>query len=164
MKALENRTLDSKREMEILDALDEIRLRNARSERVNMEEVLERFSNVDKDAVRERLEQEQQEDEQHATEAFQSADGERVRKLADGEEPDVFSLVSSTRTTPSFKAPTLQNGAAKRKAEQQNFGIAIKRKTTEAPKSTQSPAKPAASSGLSMLASYADDSDSDSSS
>ncbi|KAI8149655.1 CWC16 protein [Fennellomyces sp. T-0311] len=165
MKALENRTLDSKREMEILDALDEIRLRNARSERVNMEEVLERFSNVDKEAVRERLQQEQQEDERHATEAFQSADGERVRKLADGEEPDVFSLVTATRSTPSFKAPTVQNGAAKRKAEQQSFGIAIKRKTEERPKNTPSPAKPAASSGLSMLASYADDdSDEDSSS
>ncbi|KAI9474814.1 CWC16 protein, partial [Zychaea mexicana] len=92
MKALENRTLDSKREMEILDALDEIRLRNARSERVDVDDVLERFTMVDKSALEQRLEQESLEDEQHATEAFQSGDGERVRKLADGEEPDVFSL------------------------------------------------------------------------
>jgi Saf4/Yju2 protein len=34
MKALENRTVDSKREMDILDALQDIRARNARNERV----------------------------------------------------------------------------------------------------------------------------------
>ena len=34
MKALENRTVDSKREMDILDALQDIRARNARNERI----------------------------------------------------------------------------------------------------------------------------------
>lgn len=34
MKALENRTTDSKREMDVLDALQDIRARNARNERV----------------------------------------------------------------------------------------------------------------------------------
>jgi len=34
MKALENRTIDSKREMDILDTLQDIRARNARNERV----------------------------------------------------------------------------------------------------------------------------------
>jgi Saf4/Yju2 protein len=34
MKALENRTTDSKREMDILDALQDIRSRNARNERI----------------------------------------------------------------------------------------------------------------------------------
>lgn len=44
MKALENRTVDSKREMDILDKLQEIRGRNARLERANADEVLERIS------------------------------------------------------------------------------------------------------------------------
>ena len=35
LKALENRTIEAKREMDILDALDEIRTKNARSERVD---------------------------------------------------------------------------------------------------------------------------------
>ena len=180
MKALENRTLDSKREMEILDALDEIRLRNAKSERVNVDEVLERFTMVDKSAIEERLNQELLEDEQQAAEVFQSGDGERVRKLAEDEEPDVFSLVSKQQSnnngSSSFKAPNTKTGTTPpttRKAEQQNFGIAIKRKTTPQPTKTGSnPSKvtsPAStstnnnntqkpkSSGLSMLASYNDD-------
>src|SRR5882762_228227 len=40
MKALENRTTDSKREMDILDALQDIRARNARNERVGKSEDL----------------------------------------------------------------------------------------------------------------------------
>ncbi|WFD29808.1 Pre-mRNA-splicing factor cwf16 [Malassezia sp. CBS 17886] len=40
MKALEQRTLDSQREMEILDALEDIRTRNARMERVDSDTVL----------------------------------------------------------------------------------------------------------------------------
>ncbi|KAI9278404.1 CWC16 protein [Phascolomyces articulosus] len=194
MKALENRTLDSKREMEILDALDEIRLRNAKSERVNVDDVLERFTLVEKGVIEERLNQETLEDEKQAAEVFQSGDGERVRKLAEGDEPDVFSLLSQQRaaaaptTTTSastFKSPSSipkqqQNNAAKRKAEQQSFGIAVKRKTesdkskptakttakttiTTGTTKTNNTQKPA-NSGLSMLASYDDDSSSDESS
>jgi hypothetical protein len=44
MSALETRTVDSKREMDILDKLQEIRGRNARLERADTDEVLERIS------------------------------------------------------------------------------------------------------------------------
>lgn len=44
MKALETRTVDSKREMDILDKLQEIRGRNARLERADSDAVLERVS------------------------------------------------------------------------------------------------------------------------
>lgn len=44
MKALENRTVDSKREMDILDKLQEIRGRNARIERADPSQILDRIS------------------------------------------------------------------------------------------------------------------------
>lgn len=77
MKALENRTLDSKREMEILDALGDIRARNARNERVAMgvmtgeKDVLDRIARdeVEEEAMRaKRLEDE--EDERLVREVF----------------------------------------------------------------------------------------------
>jgi hypothetical protein len=43
IKALENKTIDSKREMETLDLLDEMRMRNDRLEGVNVDEVLEQL-------------------------------------------------------------------------------------------------------------------------
>lgn len=43
IKELEARTMDSKREMEIMDALDEIRTRNSRQERVDLLNVLEKL-------------------------------------------------------------------------------------------------------------------------
>lgn len=151
MKALENRTIDSKREMDILDALDEIRLRNARSERLKVDEILRRFSDKDKEEIEERLKQEAAQDEQEAIKAFQSADGERVRKLADDEkEPDVLSLVLKPFKKPSFKPAEIP----KRKAQEDELGVAVKRK-----KDNDTPN----ASALSMLASYDDSEDSDSS-
>ncbi|ORY92163.1 hypothetical protein BCR43DRAFT_463241 [Syncephalastrum racemosum] len=159
MKSLENRTLDSKREMEIMDALDEIRLRNARSQRVNVEDVLDRFSEKDRDAIQERLKAELEEDEREATSAFQSADGERVRKLTEDEEPDAITLINKftdAKPVSAFKMPV---PAVKRKNATNDLGISVKRKKDEAPKK--------GNNALSMLASYADsdgsDSDSDSS-
>lgn len=63
MKALENRTTDSKREMDILDALQDIRARNARNERVGQS--VDLLANIDveeleneEDRERKRLEEE----------------------------------------------------------------------------------------------------------
>lgn len=165
MKALENRTLDSKREMEILDALDEIRLRNARSERVNLDEVLKRFSAADRDAIQSRLKEEEQEDERKALEAFQSADGERVRKLTNDEEPDAITLVNQAAElkpqSSAFKALNL-----KRKQEEDRglLGVAIKRKKTQDDNAKPKQDTPSNGLALSMLASYDDSEDSDSSS
>jgi len=63
MKVLENRTTDSKREMDILDALQDIRARNARIERVgNSVDLLAQLGMEEieraEDAERQRLEEE----------------------------------------------------------------------------------------------------------
>jgi len=72
MKVLENRTIDSKREMDILDALQDIRAKNARIERVGQTIDLVARINKDEieseeDAERKRLEEE---DEQRVREVF----------------------------------------------------------------------------------------------
>ena len=72
MKALENRTQDSKREMDILDALQDIRARNARNERVGQSVDLVARVNleeIEREEDEERKRQEE-EDEKLVKEAF----------------------------------------------------------------------------------------------
>ncbi|KZT03425.1 DUF572-domain-containing protein [Laetiporus sulphureus 93-53] len=120
MKALENRTVDSKREMDILDALQDIRARNARNERVGQSvDLIERTGmeeiETEEDKERKRLEEE---DEKLIREVFakvpvagagpsssrspegSAANGEAsppavvtLKRKADGVESDVQSLL-----------------------------------------------------------------------
>ncbi|KAL4904463.1 hypothetical protein BDW74DRAFT_154907 [Aspergillus multicolor] len=84
MAELEEKMLDSKREMAIADALDEIRTRNARIERnealgdeVALAHVQEQ---VDEEALRA-----QREDEEAARKAFMTETGEKVKRLVEDE-------------------------------------------------------------------------------
>lgn len=95
MKALENTTVDSKREIDILDALDEIRTRNAMTERVHVDAVLDTINTrVDAEVVAEveRRRREEEEDEAAARAVFRTvaaADGTAVvvkRLLVEDEE------------------------------------------------------------------------------
>jgi hypothetical protein len=110
MKALENRTIDSKREMDILDALQDIRARNSRNERIGdaaIEEMLARKLNeehleVDEDEEERRKWEE--EDEKIVREVFSKVDnpddasGNKVtlKRKADGQAPDLKSLLSES--------------------------------------------------------------------
>ena len=128
MKALENRTVDSKREMDVLDALQDIRARNARNERVgNSVDLLanigiEELEN-EEDRERKRLEEE---DEKLVREVFakvsmparlgppSSASGSvespdtitvTVKRKADDNEPSLHHLLpESTRAQIVTKA------------------------------------------------------------
>ncbi|KAG1171517.1 hypothetical protein G6F70_002256 [Rhizopus microsporus] len=147
MKALENRTLDSKREMEILDALDEIRTRNARAERIDVDEVLNRFSNEDQAEINARMKEEEEEYEKEAKAVFESADGAQVRKIKEAE-PDAISLVSQTKIAmdlPSFKPSMIKPTVIKKREPSKPIGIVVKKKQ-----------KQENGGALSMLANYSD--------
>ena len=97
MVELETKTMDAKREMQIADALDEIRTRNARNERVGREGGEGVIGAKDeKDEERERIERE---DEEAAKRAFMTESGEKVRRI--GEEGDIPSLSVSASASVS---------------------------------------------------------------
>lgn len=76
MKALENKTYDSKREIDIVEALDEIRTLNARLERVDADAVFERIAGESSRAeeTEARLQRaEQAEDDRVIRDAFEAA-------------------------------------------------------------------------------------------
>ncbi|KAK9475365.1 CWC16 protein [Dipodascopsis tothii] len=82
MAELETKVLDSKREMMIEDALDEIRMRNALNEKIDPDAVLERLHKTHDKTAEELRREEDEEDARLAREAFAAARG-RV-KAEDG--------------------------------------------------------------------------------
>jgi len=79
MKTLENRTVDSKQEMDILDALDEIRALNQRHERVDTQALLDATAREKKDSVETKEMNEM--DIVMAKEAFQAARDKKKEPL-----------------------------------------------------------------------------------
>lgn len=150
MKALENRTVDSKREMDILDALQDIRARNARNERVGQSVDLMARINVEEIETEEDRQRklEEEEDEKLVRQVFSkvsmpaagpsglgsgssSASEEKVvtvKRKADGDEPDLHSLLpESTRTLIATKVAAVPV-VKKRKVDTKNsLGIKIKK-------------------------------------
>ncbi|KAF3160008.1 hypothetical protein EYR41_011274 [Orbilia oligospora] len=94
MARLETKTLDSKREMAIADALDEIRTRNARVERADGGAVLDALMTI-KESRDEEAERLDREDDEAARKAFQTSDGEHVRRIVDEEAIGSSSLSSN---------------------------------------------------------------------
>jgi len=92
MKALENRTLDSKVEMDILDALDEIRALNARNAKVDPEELIE----IHKRQYDQILELDEQDEEQVNSVVFKSSTS-FVKRL-DGDNSDDEQLQKKQKT------------------------------------------------------------------
>ncbi|KAK0228289.1 CWC16 protein [Armillaria fumosa] len=137
MKALENRTTDSKREMDILDALQDIRARNARNERVgNTVDLLDRIGMEEiesaEDLERKKLEEE---DEKLVRAVFSKVsmpgsstdstpeDVITVKRKADDTEPDMHSLLpDSARALISTKASSVK------KAKMNTLGIKVVKK------------------------------------
>jgi hypothetical protein len=152
MKVLENRTVDSKREMDILDALHDIRARNARNERVGKsEDLIARMGREDivspEDEQRRR---EEEEDEKLVREVFSRVsvpgagpshvsgdDGEEtpastvmtVKRKADDVEPDLKSLLpEGTRAMVSTMSASLQPAKKKKADNSKSLGIKLVKK------------------------------------
>ncbi|KAF9641304.1 CWC16 protein [Lasiodiplodia theobromae] len=119
MAELETKTLDAKTEMQIADALDEIRTRNARIERGEFAAEA-RVEKDPRDAERERQEKE---DEETARRAFETASGERVRRLdetAADDEPEASSS-SAAADSAAMPPPSFKRTVKKKK----DFGAAL---------------------------------------
>lgn len=158
MKVLENRTTDSKREMDILDALQDIRARNARNERVgHSSDLLARLEmeeiENDEDMERKRLEEE---DERLVRQVFskvampvasstnpsEGTSGEdsastaapapaivTVKRKADDVEPPLHSLLpESTRALISTKASAIHATKKKKIDAKSTLGIKLVKK------------------------------------
>ena len=152
MKALENRTVDSKREMDVLDALHDIRARNARNERVGQSDDL--VARLGREEVLspedEQRRREEEEDERLVREVFakvsvpdagpshkSSEDGEEtpastvvtVKRKADDAEPDLKSLLpQSTRVMVNAMSSSLQPAKKKKADNSKSLGIKLVKK------------------------------------
>ena len=96
MKALENRTKESKREMDILDALEEIKDQKARHSQVNMEALLSDYRRLEQEEV---LQQERR-DEAEVRRLFGSG-GPIISRLDDSDSDGGAVPSSSKRPAPT---------------------------------------------------------------
>lgn len=107
MQELETKTLDAKREMAVADALDEIRTRNARNERVGKDGL---EATVSKESFDEEKQRQEREDAEAATRAFMRMHVAAFEEIIEDEdESEVDSLAPITKEAalemppPSFK-------------------------------------------------------------
>ncbi len=144
MKVLENKTVDSKREMDILDALQDIRARNARNERVGQsqsDDMLSRLAleevETEEETLRKRLEEEDEKLVQEVFSKIPMASGSgtsvvTVKRKADDKEPPAHTLLSSSARA-LIAATAVAPAVKKRKTEGKNLlGIKVVKKANKA--------------------------------
>ena len=121
MGELETKTMDAKREMQIADALDEIRTRNARNERADRESGMD-VAGV-KDLRDEEREKAEKEDEEAARRAFMTETGEKVRRLGEDGEDDPDLDVGKGKDKEIMPPPTFKRAPKKKKDFSAALGI-----------------------------------------
>ena len=128
MEKLETKTLDSRREMQIADALDEIRTRNARNERVDEDDVMGRLAEV-KDAAALERERQELEDAEAARKAFRTEEDAFVRRVVEDGDVAGSKVVEAAATETKVEIPTFKK-AVKRKRDL-GAALGIKKKKVE---------------------------------
>ena len=141
MKELEKRTEESKREMEIMDALSDIRTRNAKNERLNIEDVLNK---VGKSSTKELNEEDiqrmkdEEKDEEEVSKVFgklkrsndaNGDDSEVVNVKRKLNEPTLTSLLSESSQS-TLKSRSIPNPQPKKKKESKlgiKLGVKVKK-------------------------------------
>lgn len=103
MKLLENRTKDSKHEMEVMENLEELRELNMRQSTINYEEILRQ--GAEHEALRLKQQEEDDEDEVRRLFGLANEDGMIIKRLDDDEEDSPGSSKPSPSTS-SYKRPT----------------------------------------------------------
>lgn len=109
MTALEHKTIDSKIEMEISDALDEIRTRNAQRERMGPDQALEHIEHAKQQPSQEAIQEEiERKKDLEIARAIFNSDDTFVRRIRDEETPTPQMLLSQSSKNfeiPDFKTP-----------------------------------------------------------
>jgi len=140
MKVLENKTVDSKREMDILDALQDIRARNARNERVGQsDDLLSRLALEEVETEEEaRMKRLEEEDEMLVQEVFSKVPGTSgtpvitVKRKADDQEPPAHTLLSTSARALIASTAVAASAPKKRKTEGKNLlGIKVIKKSNK---------------------------------
>ncbi|CAI5707285.1 hypothetical protein KXD40_007620 [Peronospora effusa] len=156
MKALENRTLDSKREMDILDALDEIKAINQRHAKVDTDKLLQQHADVGK-ISKEEQEKQLEEDRQEAHRVFEQKQKLQLKQNAHkrpvddaSEEAKAGNPLTGLVTASSTSTPSLKLAVTIKKMTT----IATKKKKNNKVK-VKTPIQPVAS----LVAEYSDSSD-----
>ncbi|CAI5717676.1 unnamed protein product [Peronospora destructor] len=154
MKALENRTLDSKREMDILDALDEIKAINQRHAKVDTDKLLQQHADVGK-ISKEEQEKQLEEDRQEVHRVFEQKQRLQLKQNAHKRPVDDASAetkagdaLAGLATASSTSTPSLK------------LAVTIKKMTTIATKKkNKAKAKTPTQPVVSLVVEYSDSSD-----
>ncbi|MCJ1390220.1 hypothetical protein MMC18_003078 [Xylographa bjoerkii] len=125
MGELEGKMVDAKREMQIADALDEIRTRNARNERVGKDGEIEMGAKDERDEERER---EEKEIEEAARRAFTTETGEKVRRIGEDLQGEVEAAMSAKleekdKDAELMPPPSFKRGVKRKKDFSAALGI-----------------------------------------
>ncbi|KAF1316354.1 Coiled-coil domain-containing protein 94, partial [Globisporangium splendens] len=131
MKALENRTLDSKREMDILDALDEIKAINQRHAKIDTDALLQQHAQQQTGAIsKEEEERQLEEDMLQAKLVFQ----QKKKQKVDGNGSIQSSITTSSAAQNGDNTTTKTNDDTTTVTGFGNKPVAAEKKETTAPK------------------------------